>query len=181
MMSTQLINLDNRLIPGNPVPFLEVPTIDGKLWQLSESRPRHYTMVVFYRGLHCPLCREYLKDLDNKLKQLAELGIEAIAISGDNYERAVASREKWGLSNLRLGYGLTRDAMKRWGLYISPGKLSGEPEYFNESGLFLIQPDGMLFFAGVNNAPYGRPDLDTLLSGLDYVLKRNYPLRGTEV
>lgn len=67
---------------------------------------------------------------------------------------------------MQIGYGLTRAAMRQWGLYISKGELAEEPPYFNEPGLFLIKPDGILFFVGVNNAPYGRPSLDTLLAGV---------------
>lgn len=180
-MNTLTTKTAIRLVPGNVAPSLEVTTVGGETWKLWESNPRNYTMVVFYRGLHCPLCAEYLRDLESKLDRFIQLGIEAIAISGDSEERAEASKEKWSLSKLRLGYDLTRKAMQQWGLYVSKGELSEEPDYFNEPGLFLIQPDGILFFAAVNNAPYGRPDLNTLLSGLDYVLNHNYPLRGTEV
>lgn len=170
-----------RLIPGNLTPALEVETLSGTHWNLSEQTPHHFTMVVFYRGQHCPLCAEYLQELESKLEQFSELGIEAIAISGDTHERSIASQDKWGLEKLQIGYGLTRESMQQWGLYISKGAFEEEPAFFCEPGLFLIRPDGILFFAGVNNAPYGRTDLNTLLSGLDYVLNHNYPLRGTEI
>jgi len=170
-----------RLVPGNVVPDLTVDTLSGDRWILDDQTPRNFTMVVFYRGLHCPLCAEYLQQLETKLAQFHDIGIEVIAISGDTHERAAASVEKWGLKELTIGYGLTREAMQQWGLYVSKGELAGEPPYFSEPGLFLVRPDGVLFFAGVNNAPYGRTDLDTLLSGLDYVLNHSYPLRSTEV
>ena len=170
-----------RLVPGDVVPSLTVDTLSGDRWSLAKQTPRNFTMVVFYRGLHCPLCAEYLQQLETKLAKFHNIGIEVIAISGDTYERAATSVEKWNLKELTVGYGLTREAMRQWGLYVSNGELENEPPYFNEPGLFLIRPDGVLFFAGVNNAPYGRTDLDTLLSGMDYVLNHSYPLRGTEV
>lgn len=170
-----------RLVPGNVVPTLTVDTLSENAWTLAEQTPRNYTMVVFYRGLHCPLCAEYLKQLNSKLSQFHDLGIEVIAISGDTREKAATSAEAWDVNDLTLGYGLTREAMQQWGLYVSKGAFDNEPTYFNEPGLFLIGPDGVLSFASVNNAPYGRTDLDTLLQGLDYVLNHNYPVRGTEV
>ncbi|MBE9029695.1 AhpC/TSA family protein [filamentous cyanobacterium LEGE 11480] len=170
-----------RLVPGNVVPALTVDTLSGNAWSLAEQTPRNYTMVVFYRGLHCPLCADYLQQLTSKLSQFNELGIEVIAISGDSREKAATSAETWGVNDLTLGYGLTREAMQQWGLYVSKGAFDNEPNYFNEPGLFLIGPDGLLSFASVNNAPYGRTDLDTLLRGLDFVLNHNYPVRGTEV
>ncbi|MGF1569203.1 MAG: peroxiredoxin-like family protein [Nodosilinea sp.] len=180
-MSTQTAVPAIRLIPGDAVPALTVKTLGGKRWNVADQTPQNFTLVVFYRGLHCPLCAEYLQELEQKLDQFGAIGVEAIAISGDDHSRAVASVEKWNLQRLTIGYGLTRDAMRDWGLYVSRGELEGEPDFFNEPGLFLIRPDGVLFFAGVNNAPYGRTDLATLLGGLDYVLNHSYPLRGTEV
>ena len=170
-----------RLVPGNVVPALTGDTLSEDTWNLAEQKPRNYTMVVFYRGVHCPLCAEYLKQLNSKLSQFKDLGIEVIAISGDTREKAVASAETWDVNDLTLGYGLTREAMQQWGLYVSKGAFDYEPAYFNEPGLFLIDPDGVLFFASVNNAPYGRTDLDALLGGLDFVFNHNYPVRGTEV
>ncbi len=170
-----------RLVPGNIVPALTIDTLSGSDWNLANQTPRNYTMVVFYRGLHCPLCAEYLKQLSSKLSQLHGLGIEVIAISGDTREKAANSAETWGLKDLTVGYGLTREAMRQWGLYVSKGAFESEPTYFNEPGLFLVQPDGTLFFASANNAPYGRTDLDALLEGMEFVLNHNYPMRGTEV
>ena len=170
-----------RLVPGNTVPALTVDTLSGNAWNLAEQTPRNYTMVVFYRGLHCPLCGDHLKQLKSKLSQLQNLGIEVIAISGDTREKAATSAEIWGVKDLTLGYGLTREAMQQWGLYVSKGAFDYEPAYFNEPGLFLIDPDGVLFFANVNNAPYGRTDLEALIGGLDFVFNHNYPMRGTEV
>ncbi|MGF1570051.1 MAG: peroxiredoxin-like family protein [Nodosilinea sp.] len=180
-MTTQLSTSAIRLIPGNIAPTLAVDMLARSQWSLSEQKPQNFTMVVFYRGLHCPLCAEYLQELESLLKSFKRIGIETVAISGDDHQRAADSAQEWGLQTLQLGYGLTREAMQQWGLYVSRGELDGEPPFFSEPGLFLIWPDGVLFFAGVNNAPYGRTDLNTLIAGLEYVLDNNYPIRGTEV
>ncbi|MBE9052781.1 AhpC/TSA family protein [Nostocales cyanobacterium LEGE 11386] len=169
-----------RLLPGKKVPSLEVYTLDGCHWKLTDQTPQHFTMIVFYRGLHCPLCGEYLTDLESKLSKFTQLGIEVITISSDSKERAQQSKEKWGLHQIKIGYELTLESMRQWGLYVSRGVLEDEPLLFNEPGLFLVKPDGILFFAAMNNAPYGRPSLSDLLSGIDYVLTKNYPVRGTD-
>lgn len=44
------------LMPRQPVPALEVPTVGGGTWRLADQHPESFTMVVFYRGLHCPIC-----------------------------------------------------------------------------------------------------------------------------
>ena len=48
----------NVLKPRQPVPALEVDTLDGP-WSLADQSSENFTMVVFYRGLHCPICSRY--------------------------------------------------------------------------------------------------------------------------
>lgn len=40
----------------------------GRRLRLAERRPERVTMVVFFRGLHCPVCRAQLAELDGRLK-----------------------------------------------------------------------------------------------------------------
>ena len=42
------------LVPRKPVPSLEFDTLGGGRWSLEAQVPRLFTMIVFYRGLHCP-------------------------------------------------------------------------------------------------------------------------------
>ena len=69
------------LIPRQPVPDLELDTIDEGVWRLLDQNPEHFTLIVFYRGWHCPICAPYLRDLDRKLPEFTERGINVIAIS----------------------------------------------------------------------------------------------------
>lgn len=51
------------LIPRQTVPNLELPTLDHGPFTLANDQPKNFSLVVFFRGLHCPLCVKYLKDL----------------------------------------------------------------------------------------------------------------------
>ncbi|HJS33164.1 MAG TPA: peroxiredoxin-like family protein, partial [Alphaproteobacteria bacterium] len=138
--------IDN-LIPRQPVPKLEVKTIGGGSWRLADAKPRNFTLIVFFRGLHCPICGRYLADLESKLDQFAERGVDVIAISSDSEERSQVAYKRWNLAKLKMGYGLDLDTARRWGLYISTsrGKTSigvDEPALFSEPGLYLVRPDG---------------------------------------
>ena len=53
-----------RLIPRQRVPDLKVDTLQGFIWELSSQKPDRFTMIVFYRGFHCPVCSTYLRELD---------------------------------------------------------------------------------------------------------------------
>lgn len=174
------MNPATKLMPGTTAPDLEIDTLEGRKWKLGEQTPQNFTMIVFYRGLHCPLCKSYLMDLEDKLDRFNELGIEAIAVSGDSQERARKSQQEWGLSKMTLGYGQSFESMRRWGLYISKGFQESEPPLFGEPGLFLVRSDRSIYYIALNNTPFARPPLDQLLGGIDYVLNKNYPTRGTE-
>lgn len=56
--------MTNKLIPREKVPELEVNILNGKLWKLSEDSFQSLKMVVFYRGLDCPICNNYIGELD---------------------------------------------------------------------------------------------------------------------
>ena len=42
---------------------LRVPTLDHGSFTLSEDAAPNFTLVVFYRSLHCPICLKYLLEL----------------------------------------------------------------------------------------------------------------------
>ena len=169
-----------KLLMGHEAPPLVVQTLDHGLWRLADQTPEHYTMVVFYRGLHCPVCEQYLTELDQKLSAFAQLGIQVIALSGDGIDKTQQLKTQANLQQLSLGYGLTPEQMRDWGLYLSQGHFEQEPTLFSEPAVFLIQPDGRLYFANIGTHPFSRIDFDSLLAGLAYVIPNNYPLRGTE-
>lgn len=171
------------LFPRQPAPELKVPTVDGPAWRLAERKPKNFTMVVFYRGLHCPICSRYLADLESKLDAFAERGVEAIAISSDVAEGAAEAKGKWKLPRLTVGYGLGLADARRWGLYISSskGKTSAgidEPPLFAEPGLYLVRADGTLYFGSVQTMPFARPAFGDILQATDFVIKNDYPARG---
>ena len=171
------------LFPRQPVPDLAVRLIGGDTWRLSQRHPQHFTMVVVYRGLHCPICARYLRDLDDKFDDFAMRGVEAIAISSDDAERAAQAKEKWRLAQLPVGYGLDLDTARRWGLYVSTGHGAtstgvAEPALFVEPGLFMVRPDGTLYFGTVQTMPFARPQFADILGAVDYVVAKDYPARG---
>ena len=45
------------LLPRRPVPELRVPTLAHGDFDLSADAPKLFTLISFYRGLHCPVCR----------------------------------------------------------------------------------------------------------------------------
>ncbi|GAB5390391.1 MAG: peroxiredoxin-like family protein [Alphaproteobacteria bacterium] len=171
------------LLPRKAVPALSVPTVGGETWTLADQNPENFTLVVFYRGLHCPICGTYLKDLDNRLAEFEKRGVTVIALSADPQDRAETAKTKWKLDNLTLGYDVPLSVAREWGLYLSSsnGKTSAgvvEPYQFHEPGLFLVRPDGTLYFGTVQTMPFARPRFEDILPALDFVIAKDYPARG---
>jgi peroxiredoxin len=172
------------LMPLKPVPALELRLAGGGSWSLKGgSPPASFTMVVFYRGLHCPICKRMLQELQTRLFEFEERGVKVVAVSADTEERAMAAKKDWGLDKLAIAYGLTMPQAREWGLFVSShiGTTSigiEEPRVFNEPGLFLVRPDGTLYYSSIQSGPYGRPNWSELVGILDFIKSRNYPARG---
>ncbi len=168
------------LKPGSQAPDLDLPlTIDAR-FKLSDQSPEQFTMLVFYRGKHCPICKGQLEELGGRLSDFTSRGINVFAISMDSPERAQVAHQEWDTHDLPLAHSLSEDQARDWGLFISQKREgSEEPEMFSEPGLFLLNPDRSVYFQVIQNAPFTRPDLDDLLEGIDYVMKNDYPTRGT--
>jgi len=171
------------LIPRQAVPALQVPTLAHGIFNLREDAATHFTMVVFYRGLHCPVCLKYLLELGRLGTDFEKRGVKVIAISSDVHSRARTMADKLHAPNLRIGYELNLKTARDWGLYISSsrGATSNgleEPVLFSEPALFLVRPDGTLYYGAVQTMPFGRPHFDELLAVLDFVQAKDYPARG---
>ena len=52
------------LIPRQRVPQLVVPLVGGGRFNIASEVSERFTMIVFYRSLHCPICKTQLGDLE---------------------------------------------------------------------------------------------------------------------
>lgn len=164
--------------PREQAPNLDLPLVGGDSFRLADRRPDRFTMLVFNRGLHCPVCQSQLRELDRRLDELVERGIDVVSVSGESVDRATRMRDDWGLERVPLAYELGEDAMRAWGLFVSRGLSADEPGVFNEPALFLVEPDGSVYYEAVLSMPVGRPRLDDLLGGIDFWVANDYPARG---
>jgi peroxiredoxin len=174
------------IIPNQSVPQLQVQTVQHGKFDLANETPKSFSLIVFYRGLHCPICLKYLRELGTLLPEFAKRGVQVVVLSTDDAERAAEMDRKIGVADLRHGFGLTPANAREWGLYLSEGigKTSfgvEEPTLFAEPGVFLVRADGTLYYAAIQTMPFARPSFSDLLAGVDHVLTKNYPARGEYV
>jgi peroxiredoxin len=178
-----MMNDLHPLFPRQEVPALTAPLVGRGTFDLAAERPDRFTLVVFYRGFHCPICKLQLEELERRLGDFAQRGVGVIALSSDSRERAERAKAEWTIPTLRVGYGIDLDTARNWGLYVSSGRgmtSTGveEPALFSEPGLFLVRADGTLYFASVQTMPFARPRFVDVVAALDYVIANDYPARG---
>lgn len=171
------------LMPRQKTPDLSLPLVGGGTFKLSSERSARGTVVCFYRGLHCPHCANYLKELERLTPAFSERDVGTVAISPDGADRAAAMAEKVGAAELRVAYDLPLKEARDWGLYISTsrGKTSigiEEPAEFSEPGVFVVRPDQTLYWGQVSTMPFARPHFREIHGALKFALEKDYPARG---
>lgn len=170
------------ILPTHMPPALDLPLTGGgrtETLKLGSGQDGRFTLVVFYRGLHCPVCRKQLKELDRRIEDLNDAGVgRVVAVSMESEERSAKVVEEWNVATLPVAYGLTEQSARDWGLFISTAIKEGEPATFTEPGMFVLDSDGSLFWSSVASMPFGRPAIDDVIAGLRYAQSEDYPARG---
>jgi len=164
--------------PRQPVPPLSVDLVGGGRFVLGQHPPKAFTLIIFYRGLHCERCKGYLGEIESMLPELEKRGVDVIAVSCDSRERAEQSMRDWKLSKLKVGYDFAIDSARAWGLFISKAVRDDETPIFAEPGTYLVDRDGRLYFAVINSLTRLRPYPKDILEAIDRIIETGAPARG---
>jgi len=161
-----------------PFPTITLKTISNDTVVLGRPAPQRWQMLVMYRGLHCPICKKYLSQINDMKKDFTQMNVQIVAVSTDPEDKARKFASEADL-DITVAYGLAIEQARSLGLYISTPLDSNETDKpFAEPGLFLIRQDGALHFAEVASAPFCRPDLNIIKMGIQHIQKNDYPPRG---
>ncbi len=166
-----------RPVSGGLFPALILPLTDGG--RLDTAALTGWWMLVVYRGRHCPICKDYLGELQERLPDFQALGVTVVAASADPAHKARADVAEFGWT-FPVAHDLTEDDMRRLGLYLSAPRSAQETDrLFPEPALFAVTPGGAMHLIDIANAPFIRPAWSTVLRGLNAAITRDYPVRGT--
>ncbi|MBE0436961.1 MAG: redoxin domain-containing protein [Methylomicrobium sp.] len=161
---------------GEKFPTMTWNAVSGE--RLVPADGSGWRVLIVYRGQHCPLCKAYLNSLNEMLEDFRAMNIAVSTVSADSKEKAEAEVAECGWT-FPVGYDLSVDQMRELGLYISDPRSPEETDRpFAEPGLFVINPAGNAQIIDISNAPFARPDLKSLLKGLQFVMSKDYPIRG---
>lgn len=171
-----------KLHAGSAFPEVKATLKSGETISLDGKREGcDWKMIVVYRGKHCPICTKFLNALEDYKARLLELGVDLVAVSGDSEAQLTSHLDDLSIT-FPIAYGLSESDMKTLGLYISEPRSEKETDHnFAEPALFVLNKDNKLQIIDVSNAPFVRPDLEQLVSGLEFIRdpENNYPIRGT--
>ena len=166
-------------LPGEAAPALTFDRIGGEPFDLARQPIETYQLLLFYRGQHCPICRDMLEELNGKIGDFRAAGMDVVAVSMDTRERAEKQVAEWDIGNLAIGYGMSEREARSFGLFITERWREHEPERYSEPGLIVLRPDRTIFAMFLQSVPFTRPSFDGLLKGLTFVQDKGYPTRGS--
>lgn len=172
--------MNKTTAPANIMPTLTANDIDGKAFDLTERQTElPWKMIVIYRGKHCPLCTKQLNALASIKDDYTQAGIEIAAVSADSQEQLSGHLKDLEV-NFPLYSGLTLEQMTNLGVYISEPRNENETDHpFSEPAIFVLNEQNQIQILDKSNAPFSRPDLNALLSGIKFIRENDYPIRGT--
>lgn len=172
--------MSNTIQPAMKMHTFKANGIDGKSFDLTQRQTDlPWKMIVVYRGKHCPLCTKQLNALAKMKGDFSDAGVELAAVSADSSEQL-----KQHLNDLDVNFplysGLTLVQMSDFGLYISEPRNENETDHpFSEPAIFVLNEQNQIQILDKSNAPFSRPDLNALLSGIKFIRENDYPIRGT--
>ncbi len=173
-------NSSTLLAAGKALPTVSFPLVSGGDTTVGGAKDR-WTLLVVYRGKHCPRCKKYLNQLEAMQKDWNDAGIDVVVVSADRKEKAEADVAEFGWT-FPVGYDLAEADMRKLGLYVSDPLSPEETDRrFAEPGIYVIKPDGVVQIVAVSNGPAARPDLVELLDGSIFNIKNDRPARGLAV
>ena len=165
-------------LSGQPLPTISLPTVGGEQITLGQGGASDWHLVVVYRGLHCPICKSYLTQLESLKSKFAAVNADVMAVSADPQEKAQSMVEKTG-ATFPVAYDLSLEQMQSLGLFISDPRPGETDRAFAEPGLYAVNSEGVAQLIDVANAPFLRPSLEDLPDSLSFLKAKDYPVRGT--
>ena len=185
----------NSLLPRHPVAALDLPLTTGERFVLGATPAERFDLLVFHRGLHCPLCAKYRIELERLMPGFASRRVNVLAIRSDTKEFGQEMARKGtinitiniNISGVRSALSLSLKSAREWGPYTSAsrGKTSigiEEPALFSEPAVYLVvylvRPDGTLYCGAVPAMLFAQLAFTDLLDAIDFAISQDHPARG---
>eukprot|EP00047_Mylnosiga_fluctuans_P002960 m.226763 g.226763 ORF g.226763 m.226763 type:complete len:229 (-) comp11476_c0_seq1:33-719(-) len=159
---------------ARPAPDIDTgAVINGEItrWKLADLRNKKWCVLLFYPKDFTYVCPTELIAFNDAAKDFEAVGAQVVAISTDTEECHLAwtkvPRKDGGLGQFQIPLlaDVTKEISQDYGVLLPAG--------IALRGLFLINPEGLVDQATVNNLPVGRSVEETLrlIKAFQYVRK----------
>jgi peroxiredoxin Q/BCP len=136
-----------RLALGDPAPAFSLPAADGSTVALADYRGRS-VIVYFYPSAGTPGCTKQACDFRDNLADLAQGGLDVVAISPDPLPKLARFA-----ADQQLTFPLLSDVEKT---VLSAYGAFGEKQLYGKTvtgvirSTFVVDPEGLLSYVGYN-------------------------------
>ena len=168
---------ERALKVGDKAPVFQLPDSAGTMVSSTELLAQGPLVVTFYRGAWCPFCNMELQSLQDFAGELADRGVNIVAVSPQNSTNSRSSARKNGVSFPILvdedcavadAFGLLYmppDYVQE--IYLANGidleKINAAANWkLPMPGRYLIDTDGTIRYAEVNPDYTRRPEAEEL-------------------
>lgn len=148
------------LLIGEPIPAVNLPDANGKLFNLNESAAKKPTILIFYRGGWCPYCNKELAGMQGIEGNLKKMGYQIVAISTDSPDNLSKTIGKHQLTYTLLSdselsvakqFGLAYLAPKNYGdLLIKSSEGKNVDKLLPVPSVFILDEKGVIQFEYIN-------------------------------
>lgn len=172
-----------QLKSGDSAPDVTLNTMDGKEIQLSDLWQQGNILITFIRHFGCPACRAMLRELEANKAELAQRGLQVVAIGMGTPKRTRDFVAEMNVSfpvlsdPRRKAYDAYRLMKMNWREQLRPAEFlksaqnvlkhgggnSAGQDVMQLGGTFIVTTNGILTFAHTNRAMSDDPNLEMLL------------------
>ena len=86
----------NGLPTGEKAPMFQAVDKDKRVFSLQDTLKIRPVVLIFYRGVRCPVCSKHLNDLQDSLKLIEAKGAKVVAVSPQKPEYLDSMAQKTG-------------------------------------------------------------------------------------
>lgn len=147
---------------GAMAPDFTVPSTSGESVTLSAFQGRKYVLLAFFPAAFTSVCTSELCAFGDDFDQFASHDVEVLPISVDNVPSLNEFRSKYGM-RVALLSDFRRDVATAYGVLL--------PSLVANRAYFLIDKEGVLRWAHVEEHPGHRRDNEEIFSAIENVIQ----------
>ncbi len=153
------------LKPGTSAPDFELLDHEQNKVSLSHFKEKNHVLVLFVRGVWCPVCQMMLRSFIKESERLKNKNVAVLSIGPDPFEAHYDYVKKLGLT-FRLLADETQTTAMKYGVHVKEDKSKYE-EGMPVPSSFLIDKKGIIRYSSTAAETFSPDSIFPVLEGLE--------------